>query len=299
MIEYIIFLVTAISIFGIYTLSLNLQWGEAGVANLGPIAFMAIGGYTTAILSIEGFNLYMSITAGILASSIVGALLGYIGARLKDEFFGLLTLGFAHTLYLSLRSQNPLSGGASGIHGFQRPFNSLVQSQNYELFFMLVSLGVLTTFYVFLQSLKNKSWGRALNCLRDDELAAKSLGKRVKQLKLEVMMVGSAISGIAGIMLIFDRQFISPDTFGFELTLYGWLAMILGGSANNKGVILGTVVVFGVLFSGTRIIMSNVGLPSYRVSAARLLLISTMMIILMIWRPQGIMGDKEVLTIGK
>jgi len=107
--------------------------------------------------------------------------------------------------------------------------------------------------YFLLNYLKQTAWGKALNAIRDDEKASKALGKNVRRLKIESVVLGSMMSGLAGILLALNRQFISPNTFGFELTLYGWLSMILGGSGDNLGSIFGTFFVFGVLFSGHQI----------------------------------------------
>jgi len=254
MLDYFLITLTVVFIFGIYTLSLNLQWGESGVANLGPIAFMAIGGYTMVILNLNGINPFVSIMSGIIASGTAGGLIASLGSRLNNEYFSLLTLGFAHTFYLLTKNNNGLTGGSSGLYGFTRPFESLFSAANYELLFFVFCFVCLSITYFLLNYLKQTAWGKALNAIRDDEKASKALGKNVRRLKIESVVLGSMMSGLAGILLALNRQFISPNTFGFELTLYGWLSMILGGSGDNLGSIFGTFFVFGVLFSGTRLI---------------------------------------------
>jgi len=239
MLDYFLITLTVVFIFGIYTLSLNLQWGESGVANLGPIAFMAIGGYTMVILNLNGINPFVSIMSGIIASGTAGGLIASLGSRLNNEYFSLLTLGFAHTFtYLQKITMALLE-----VH---QDFTALLGLLS--LCFLLRTMSCCFCFcfvclsitYFLLNYLKQTAWGKALNAIRDDEKASKALGKNVRRLKIESVVLGSMMSGLAGILLALNRQFISPNTFGFELTLYGWLSMILGGSGDNLGSIFGT-----------------------------------------------------------
>lgn len=296
MTEFLIISFTTFLIYLVYTLSLNLQWGETGLMNLGPVAFMSAGGYVYAILTINGLNPFAAILLSLMFATTSGAVIGFIGSNLDKEMFGLLTLALANTVFLFLNSNNGLTGGSTGLQNYESDIGQIMPLLNSEFtIFLVIAFSTLS----FLVLLGRTTWGRSINAVRESEKNAKSMALDVRRLKTEVMALGSFLSGLAGIMLAINREVITPHTFGFELTLYGWLAMILGGTGNYLGTLIGTFLVFFLLNSGTRFLLTGIGLSSFEISAFRIIVISSILILLTLYKPEGILGDKEVLTIGR
>jgi neutral amino acid transport system permease protein len=163
---------------------------------------------------------------------------------------------------------------------------------------MLLSLLVLAFVFWRLEILVRSPWGRVLKAIREDEEVPKALGKNVFWYKLQSIMLGGAIAGIAGAFYAWQLSAIYPNNFEPQQTFDAWIMVILGGSGNNLGTILGTTIYF-IYYEGTRNLNQIFPLDEARLGAFRIMLIGLILIVLMIWRPQGILGKKEELTLGK
>ncbi|MBG1267268.1 branched-chain amino acid ABC transporter permease [Nostoc sp. WHI] len=164
---------------------------------------------------------------------------------------------------------------------------------------MLVLLLVLAFVYWRLEILVRSPWGRILKAIREDEEIPKALGKNVFWYKLQSLMLGGAIAGIAGAFFAWQLGAIYPDNFQPQLTFDTWIMVILGGSGNNVGTILGAVIFFAYDALTREVLPRIVPLDEARLGAFRIMVIGLILMILMIWRPQGILGKKEELTLGK
>ncbi|MCC5657581.1 branched-chain amino acid ABC transporter permease [Nostoc sp. XA010] len=164
---------------------------------------------------------------------------------------------------------------------------------------MLVLLLVLAFVYWRLEILVRSPWGRILKAIREDEEIPKALGKNVFWYKLQSLMLGGAIAGIAGAFFAWQLSAIYPDNFQPQITFDTWIMVILGGSGNNVGTILGAVIFFGYDALTREVLPKIVPLDEARLGAFRIMVIGLILMILMIWRPQGILGKKEELTLGK
>ncbi|AFY90376.1 MAG: hypothetical protein CLLPBCKN_007986 [Chroococcidiopsis cubana SAG 39.79] len=184
----------------------------------------------------------------------------------------------------------PYAAGAIGLYNFT----------NYEKSgLMLISVLVLAFVVWRLEVLARSPWGRVLKAIREDEEVARALGKNVFWYKLQALMLGGAIAGISGALYAWQQTSIYPNDFQPQTTFDAWIMVILGGAGNNFGTILGAVVFFAY-DSATRFILPKiVPLDDVRLSAFRIMVIGLLLMILMIWRPQGILGKKEELTLGK
>jgi neutral amino acid transport system permease protein len=165
---------------------------------------------------------------------------------------------------------------------------------------MLLSLLVLAFVFWRLEILVRSPWGRVLKAIREDEEIPKALGKNVFWYKVQSLMLGGAIAGIAGAFFAWQLSAIYPDNFQPQLTFDAWIMVILGGSGNNIGTILGAVIFF-TYDALTREFLPRIftNLSSDQLGAFRIMVIGLILMILMIWRPQGILGKKEELTLGK
>ncbi len=239
----------------------------------------------------------LSVGVGFLTLAIAPLALGmglpYLGlenslAQIKKQSWNThLALGFS-TL-------------AFGFIGMVYWANLLGLWENYNYKAGLLWLLIVAVALVFwrLQALVNSPWGRVLKAIREDEEIAKALGKNVFRYKLQSLMMGGAIAGIAGAFYAWQLTFINPDGFVPLVTFNAWIIVVLGGSGNNVGTLLGAAI-FWAYDALTRLVLpSLLPLDSARLGAFRVMLIGLLMIVLMMWRPQGILGKKEELTLGR
>ncbi|MCF4966097.1 branched-chain amino acid ABC transporter permease [Nostoc sp. CMAA1605] len=164
---------------------------------------------------------------------------------------------------------------------------------------MLLSLLVLALVFWRLEYLVRSPWGRVLKAIREDEEIPKAMGKNVFWYKLQSLMLGGAIAGVAGAFFAWQISAIYPDNFQPQLTFDSWIMVILGGSGNNVGTILGAVIYFAYDAITRELLPKIIPLDEARLGAFRIMVIGLILMVLMIWRPQGILGKKEELTLGK
>ena len=311
MIEYIPYIVTVLVIVGIYaifSLGLNLEWGFTGVINFGHVAFMAIGAYTTVLLSLSGVPLLPSAIAGMALAGLFGALLGIPTLKLRADYLAIVTIGFAEIIRLFLLNEEWLTDGPMGLSGYPRPFEEPVerllemlgnpQIIDYNFFFLLFVVVILVACYLMLEKLIKSPWGRVLKSIREDEEVPESLGKNVFSYKIQSLVLGSMIAGLAGSLLAFYLQYINPRNFMPMETFYAWIAVVLGGSGNNKGTLLGAFILLS-FFSVTRFAQGFVPISPTQMGALRILFIGLLLIILMMFKPEGLLGKKEELTLAR
>jgi len=285
-------------IYGIFALGLNLQWGYAGLLNFGHVAFMAIGAYATILLSMNGIALPLAVLAGMILAGIAGAFLGVATLKLREDYLAIVTIGFSEILRFLLLNEAWLTKGSFGLYGYPRPFQDLVSAQDYNLLLMCIVIFALAVVYALLEILARSPWGRVLKSIRDDEAVSVSLGKNAFQYKIQTLVLGSAIAALSGSLLAFYLQYINPMNFQPVETFYAWIIVIMGGSGNNRGTIIGAILLWG-FFSTTRFIEGYLYFSPSAASATRIVLIGTILIVLMMFRPQGILGRKEELAIGR
>ncbi len=297
MIDYLVTILLIAGIYAIFALGLNLEWGFTGLLNFGHVGFMAVGAYTTVLLSMNnGVPLLLSVLAGMVLAGLLGAFLGIPTLKLRADYLAIVTIGFSEILRYLLLNEEWLTNGPIGLCGFPRPFQDLVPIQSYNLFFLVVVLSVLVIIYSGIELLIRSPWGRVLKSIRENEEIATSLGKHVFSYKVQSLALGSMIAALAGSLLAFYLQYINPRNFMPIETFYAWIIVVLGGSGNNKGVLLGAVLFWG-FFSGSRFAQEYLPLSPTQVGSMRVMFIGLMLIILMMFRPQGILGKKEELSL--
>ncbi len=218
-------------------------------------------------------------TAQIYARSHIG-----INGNLQQEFISRLIVGIA----LGLLSAAIYISGVIGLYNY-----------NPKAGLMLLALLFLAFVFWRLEILVRSPWGRVLKSIREDEEVPKALGKNVFAYKLQSLMLGGSIAGIAGAFFAWQLAAIYPDNFQPQLTFDAWIMVILGGSGNNIGTILGAVIYFTYDALTREFLPKIVPLDVERIGAFRIMFIGLLLMVLMIWRPQGILGKKEELTLGK
>ncbi len=301
------FFLTMAFTYAIICLGLNVQWGMTGLFNVGIAAFVAVGAYTSAILTTPdtaerfgGFGL--PIAVGWLGAAIVsGALSWAVGAltiRLRSDYLAIATFGVAVTVQLCMLNLQSVTGGAFGIGFIPRPFADL---QGNALLFSLANCGlmalVVLVLYLGLQHLSRSPWGRVLRAIREDEVAAQALGKRPVRFRLQAFTVGGAIMGLSGAAQAHFIGFIAPDNYVPVLTFQVWAMLIVGGSGNNRGAIAGAILVWG-LWALTAAAVSAFVPPEEqaRAAALQIVAIGVGLCLMLLLRPRGLFGEVSPLA---
>ena len=309
-------------IYTIFALGLQLQFGYTGLLNFGHAAFMAIAAYTMAILVVKGdVPLWAASVLAIGAAMIFGLLIGLPTLRLRADYLAITTIAFAEIVRFVAFNETGLTGGPQGTIalaggsdvGFYdtswQAFQSMVQRNLAGLlpgslakdpnFTMLLLIWAAALFLLFVAARAARSpWGRVLRSIREDEDAAASLGKNTFSYKLQVLVLGAAIGAIAGLFFAYQFVFFSPTDFAPLTTFFAYVIVILGGVGRIWPIPV-SALIFGVIFAGTRFFTFP---PFSFFSSAdraylRLVIIGLILIGLMAFRPQGLFGKKEELTL--
>jgi branched-chain amino acid transport system permease protein len=267
--SYAITLLTMVAIYGVMGLGLNLNWGVTGLFNVGIAGFFAIGAYTAAMYTTEptgkhfgGLNLpfWMGAIAAMITSGCVAWVVGKICIRLRSDYLAIATIGIAEILRLILKNEMDWTNGARGISNIPKPFESL-GGINGSLAFLVLVVAILAFVYYMLERGQHSPWGRIMRAIRDNELAARASGKNVEQKRLEAFIIGSSIMGLGGALSAHYFKFIGLEATEPLLTTFMvWVMMIVGGSGNNRGVMLGALIIWS-LWSMSEMVIQAFNLP--------------------------------------
>jgi branched-chain amino acid transport system permease protein len=297
------FLSTAL-ILGIITLGLNLQWGLTGLFNVGIAGFVAIGAYTSAILTtpavadrIGGFDWPMPAgwLAAMAVTGLAAALTGFATLRLKADYLAITTFGVAVCMQLVALNAQFLTGGPFGIAFIPRPMAGLAET---PVAFNCVTLAVIAAVtlavYLALEHLSRSPWGRVLRALREDERAAISLGKSARSYRIQAFAVGGAVMGLGGAVQAHFIGFIAPNNYLPTLTFQIWAMLMVGGSGSNRGALLGTVVVWAIWVGAGA--LSSAVVPTdwqARTASLQIVAIGVMLCVILLMRPAGFFGGRR------
>lgn len=275
--NYIIYTLTSWLLFSISAMGLNLTLGYAGQVSLAQAAFMGIGAYITALMTLAGLPWILAAFVSITSSFAVGLLLGYPALRVQHHFLAFVTLAFNTLLFLVLRNEEEITGGSFGLVGMPRPSifgistDSNLSFYYFALVCFLVAAGVM---WWILRS----PWGRAFKALRENPIRAESLGLKIRRQTLLAFAIGSAFGGLAGALQSPLVQFIEPGSFALVHSLKLLLMVVVGGAGFFFGPMLGAAVV---------ILLPEV----LRFTEGYYLIIyATLVIVLMVFSPNGLIG---------
>jgi branched-chain amino acid transport system permease protein len=291
-------------ILAVFTLGLQLNVGYTGIVNFGQAGFMAVGAYTVAILiDKEVMAFWLTIPVAIVVAILFGLLIGLPSLRLRADYFAIATIGFAEAIRLTAQNARGLTGGNQGIYGFDNEWDdisdsiesfveSTIWSNPDQLFplFLIVwgTVIVLTTGLYFLQK---TPWGRVLRAIREDEDAARALGKNAFAYKLQSLAIAASLGAISGLFLALSLRFVVPSEFAPAITFLGFAALIAGGLANYWGVAVGSIFL-AIIYEAPRF------LDIENEESIRFILIGLILILLMAFRPQGAFGKREEMVLG-
>jgi branched-chain amino acid transport system permease protein len=262
---YVIGLLTMGGIYAVLCLGLNIQWGFTGLFNAGIAGFFVIGAYTSAILTtapslrhLGGYE--MPVVAGLVAAMLTSAVtawgVGRLCIRLRSDYLAIATLGIAEIFRLVLKNEVWATNGARGVSMVPKPFETLPEPWN-QVGMMLLVLAIVAVLYLLLERARSSPWGRVMAAIRENELAARAAGKDVERLRVQGFVLGAALMGLGGGLMAHYLKFIDPNAADpLTATFLVWVMLIIGGSANNRGAIVGAVLIWTV-WSATEILTSR------------------------------------------
>jgi branched-chain amino acid transport system permease protein len=301
---------------GIYTLfalGLQLNVGYTGIVNFGQAGFMAVGAYAMAVLVVEtGWSFWLAMPAAILITMGFGLLVGLPSLRLRTDYFAIATIAAAEVVRLAAQNSRGLTGGNQGLfceggtcyddtwRDLSNTITDWLQSLGWSdpetLFPLLIVVWVVALLATAaLYFVQRTPWGRVLRAVREDEDAARALGKNTLVYKLQSLAIASALAAISGFFLALDLATIHPTDFLPIVTFVGYGILVLGGLANYWGVAIGSIIMWTIL-EGTRFI--ELPISDEHEAALRYIIVGLVLILLMAFRPQGIFGNQEEMVLG-
>jgi len=305
--SYAAFFLAFAGIFAVIVLGLNLHWGFTGLFNVGVAGFVAIGAYVSAILTtpdhpgqLGGFALPVVVgwLGAAAAAGLAGLIVGAATLRLRHDYLAIATFGIAIVIQLVALNAQWLTGGPFGLHFVPKPFEaSLGAGLPFNAAYLALVVGVVLLVHAGLERLVRSPWGRVLRAIREDEAAAESLGKRIFAFRLQAFVIGSAIMGLGGALYAHFIGYIAPEDFLPILTFQLWTMLIVGGAGNNRGAILGAVVVWAVwAISGGALRAIMPPAAQTRGAALQVVLIGILLAAMLILRPRGLLGEETAIS---
>ena len=305
-------------IYGIFTLGLQLNVGFTGIFNFGQAGFMAVGAYSAVILMVDvGLPFLLALPLSMAITMFVGFLIGLPAVRLRADYLAIATIAFSEVIRITVQNARGLTGGNQGTISieldnnrfFSETWDDISSWMSTNLFDPIgltgtdfINLPLLVVVWLFLVVLAfalarmvRSPWGRVLRAVREDEDAARALGKNAFSYKLQSLAIAAGLGAIAGWFLVLAQGSVSQEAFEPIFTFTGYAVLVLGGLASFPGVLFGSFI-FWAVYEGIRAL--ELPLASDKDAALRFVLVGLTLILLMAFRPQGVMGKKEEMVLG-
>jgi len=305
--------------YALAALGLAVHFGYTGLLNFGQAGFMALGAYGYAISTLTfGFPVWASVLVGVGASVVFALILGIPTLRLRADYLAIVTIAAAEILRLLFTTNTfrDVTGSANGLSEYKDGFRALnpfhfsgtagfgpwVFSAN-DWWSILVAWVIVAIACVLVWMLMRSPWGRVLKGIREDEDAVRSLGKNVYAYKMQSLILGGVLGTFAGMIFILPRAVV-PANYATSLTFFTWAILLLGGAATVLGPVLGSIVFWVVLsfFSGFVARAVEAGwLPISEVQSGQLrfILVGVAIMLMVVFRPQGMLGNKKEMSFVK
>jgi len=303
LLSYGTFFLTFAGIFAVMALGLNLQWGFTGLFNVGVAGFVAVGAYASALLTgapepgrFGGFGLPVVLgwVGAMALSGLAAFIVGLAALRLREDYLAITTFGIAVVIQLVALNATALTGGPFGIQSIPKPFSTMLGSgMAWNLAYLALVLAVLGLVWWALERLVASPWGRVLRAIREDEAAAASLGKRASAFRLTSFVIGCMVMGLGGALYAHFVGYIAPEDFLPVLTFQIWAMLIVGGSGNNAGAVLGAVLVWGIWTISGGLLRDVLPVAEQaRGAALQVVLIGVLIATILVLRPRGVLGER-------
>lgn len=309
--SYVQFAVGILVIIGIYallTMSLNLKFGIAGLIDLGIVGYFAVGAYTFVLLTAPkpddltatyaiglGLPLWVGFIAAPIVSGFFSFLIGLPALRLRGEYLAIATYAGAEVVQALAANEDWLTNGVAGYNNLSQPFRSIASSGNqYQYLFLLLLLIAVAAVYWLLRRLEVRPLGRAWRAVRESEDVAISVGKNVARYRMKAFVLGGMIAGLAACFYVSYFTLITPTMFMAEVTWTAWIALVIGGTGNYKGAILGTAILLTAQ-EITRFFQASADLASV-LAASRFVAMGLLLVVIIRLKPRGILSERPQTT---
>jgi len=284
--DYLFHILIMIAIYAILGVSFNLILGYTGLIAMCHAAFFAIGAYTTALLGIHfGINFLPGIVAGMIVAGLISLLVAIPAIRVRDEYLIVTTLALLMIVYTVLMNWVDLTRGAAGLSGIPRPSLFGYQIAT-PVSFLPLMFGFAGLCFLICWRIVHSPFGRVLRAIREDEVATESLGKNVRAFKVWVFVTGGALAAIAGSLFAHYMTYISPANFTVNDTILIFAVVIIGGTANSWGPVMGAIILVSVM-EALRFLEISPAIVGF----TRQIAYGAILILFMCFRPQGLLGE--------
>lgn len=330
----LIALLTFFGIYGLISLSLNLEYGVAGIPNFGKALFVSIGAYTAGMtytrllpllagqeaispcgttlsmalqlrttimrdLPATGFvNFALTIAIAMAVGAVVGYLMSYAALRLKQEWFlALVLLVGGEIVRVVVRGYDPIICASNGVSGIAQPFFFIRDARANSVLFMALILTFLLIAFIYTERLIRSPYGRLLRAVRENDMISQAMGKNVAQIRAGVMAIGSAIAAAAGVLFAMNVGFVSTNDYDVALTLDIWVMVVLGGLGNPRGALIGALMITLLdRFTGIAAIQLNRTGISLEFNYFRYILLGVILLLMLRFRPRGLLPERRDAT---
>ena len=292
--------------YGVFALGIQLNVGTTGIINFGQAGFMALGSYAMGICVVRwGISFWWAMVLGILVAIAAAILVGLPSLRLRADYFAITTLAFSEIVRYVADAWDGLTGGNLGLFGYTDAWTDaslridswlakIGLGERFLLPLLTVNVVVLLLATALVALLVRSPWGRVLKAIREDEDAVRALGKNTFAYKLQSLSLAAALAAISGYMLALNISILSPQNFDPILTAYGFVIIILAGLGSYLGVLVASFL-FVFVLEATRYL--DLPLTDARVAALRFMIVGLILMLLVVFRPEGLFGKKEELAI--
>jgi neutral amino acid transport system permease protein len=303
------------AVYALAAIGLNVHYGYTGLLNFGQVGFMLMGAWgLAASVSILGLPLWAGVLCGMAACTVLALLLGAPTLRLRADYLAISTIAAAEILRFLLRSNtaSEVSGGPFGIPsqvggpGFTQTWNALnpfprgatyalgpFTFTNNRLWTTVVGWALVALAVLLVWSLMRSPWGRVVKSIREDEDAARALGKNVFAYKMQSLVLGGVLGGFAGMLFVLGNAAFTADAFLPQLTFFAYAILILGGAGTVLGPVIGSIMFWFLISAVERVLQASGAMPAGTIGPTRLMFVGALLIALMAFRPQGFFGDKR------
>ena len=283
--EYFLHILVITGIYVILTLSLNLVVGYTGLAALGHAAFSCVGAYASSLLALNyGVSPWLGLLVGACVAAILGVFIGAPSLRLKGDYLAIATFGLGVIVYSVAKNWMSVTRGPMGLPGIPGFSFFGIQLSSVWTYLILVAFFVFLTYFIIRRVVKSP-FGRILRGIREDEVATLAMGKDVNKHKIMVFVIGAFFAGIAGSLYAHYITFIDPSSFTVMESIAILLMVVFGGMGSLGGSFVGAAIL--VIFPE---LLRFLGMPSSVAAPLRQMIYGLLLIVLMLYRPQGILG---------
>lgn len=267
-------------------MSLNLLVGYTGILSIAHAAFYGVGAYVAALMALKLQTPFLlNLFLAVIASGLFGALVGIPSLRLRDDYFVIATFAFQIITFSILNNLVDFTGGPLGLPGIPQPNIFGFEITSHIEFLILVIILAGLTFWIANKIVKSP-FGRLLKAIREDEIFVKAAGRNVSDAKVKVFVISASLASIAGVVYATYITYIDPTSFTIMESIFIISIVIIGGSANLKGSIVGAIVLVALPE-----LLRFIGLPNSIAANIRQILYGALLVVFMLWRPQGFLGE--------